>query len=133
MTNECPICLDTMENNIITTTCNHTFHKECFEHWAKYKNSCPLCRLSFYKTYSCNSYRFGLKYKIWINEDYIKMSNLFYSTKYYYNKIQKIGFNNLFFFIYYLKNNKIKFKKYIFSSSETCEHFFISVKNKITS
>ena len=49
MTHECPICLDTMDKNLITTECNHTFHKECFDIWCIYKNSCPLCRLSFYK------------------------------------------------------------------------------------
>ena len=133
MTNECPICLDIMDKNLITTECNHTFHKECFDIWCSYKNSCPLCRLSFYKTYNCFGDKFGFKYKIQINPDCVKVYNFFYKKKYYYNKIQKIGFNNIFFYIYYLKNDKIKIVKYIFNSRDECEHFFKLVKNKITS
>ena len=127
MLGECPICLDTMDNNLITTKCNHTFHKECFDLWFNYKNTCPLCRIPYYNKYKCIDYKFRLKHKIYITEHYIKFSNFLYNNKYYYNKIQKIGFSDICFFIYHLKNNKIKIQKYIFSCNEECLHFFIFI------
>jgi hypothetical protein len=29
-----------------TTTCHHTFHRKCLDHWTKEHNTCPLCRQS---------------------------------------------------------------------------------------
>ena len=132
MTYECPICLDTLKYNIVTTYCNHQFHKECIELWYKYNHNCPICRLSFYKKYKCIDSKFGLKYNICIKNEYLIFSNIFYSIKYYYHKIQKIECNNKYFIIFYFKNNKIKIKKYTFKSFELCEHFFRLIKNKLT-
>lgn len=43
---DCSICLEQLdnENDIITTKCNHKFHKECLSEWKKVNNTCPLCR-----------------------------------------------------------------------------------------
>lgn len=42
---ECPICLEDIENNKCTTTCNHTFHTECLMACSIKNNiNCPLCR-----------------------------------------------------------------------------------------
>ena len=45
---DCSICTEPMDNidNLITTDCNHTFHKDCLRRWcrAQAKNECPLCR-----------------------------------------------------------------------------------------
>ena len=49
----CSICLELIDNETITTTsCNHTFHKQCLKKWFKFDKSyhdkgwgrCPLCR-----------------------------------------------------------------------------------------
>jgi hypothetical protein len=44
-TTECPICLMTAENQVVTT-CNHVFHKNCLSHWLSQSadKSCPICR-----------------------------------------------------------------------------------------
>ena len=43
--NLCPICLETLDNNIITINCGHKFHFECLNGWKNEgKNTCPLCR-----------------------------------------------------------------------------------------
>ena len=42
---ECPICLETMDHNIITFICSHQFCKECVKKLREYKQrKCPLCR-----------------------------------------------------------------------------------------
>ncbi len=46
---DCCICLDTLNNHIITdievTQCGHMFHGTCFASWLQRgRNSCPLCR-----------------------------------------------------------------------------------------
>ena len=46
---ECPICLETVEenNNITITKCNHTFHTDCLCTSISFNNqSCPICRKS---------------------------------------------------------------------------------------
>lgn len=49
----CPICLEKLDKHvIIKTTCNHSFHYECFVNLLinnknnndNYKQNCPLCR-----------------------------------------------------------------------------------------
>ena len=45
MTNQsCPICLSDITDEIKLDRCNHSYCKECFIHWNKEKNTCPLCR-----------------------------------------------------------------------------------------
>ena len=42
---DCPICLDIIDNDIITTSCNHRFHNTCFSAWHNDGNyNCPVCR-----------------------------------------------------------------------------------------
>jgi len=45
----CPICKDALgqASTAVTTKCNHTFHKECIETWAKSVQKCPICRTNF--------------------------------------------------------------------------------------
>jgi hypothetical protein len=40
----CSICLESLQNGIINTECNHTFHKICLEKWLNLNNTCPYCR-----------------------------------------------------------------------------------------
>ena len=43
--NQCPICMETMEqNNIAILPCGHKFHFSCIFRAASNKMSCPLCR-----------------------------------------------------------------------------------------
>ncbi len=41
---DCAICLNTLNINIITLPCEHTFHISCFNTWKQYNNKCPYCR-----------------------------------------------------------------------------------------
>tara|TARA_Y100000591_G_C21851812_1_gene712201 strand:- start:2796 stop:3206 length:411 start_codon:yes stop_codon:yes gene_type:complete len=50
--NECPICYEEMdESNSIITDCNHKYHKDCLQTWAKDHNSCPICRKKLIDSY----------------------------------------------------------------------------------
>jgi len=44
----CPICKEHMDNveNIVTTDCDHTFHKNCLRTWCQSQadTKCPICR-----------------------------------------------------------------------------------------
>ena len=43
---ECTICLNSLDSveDIRTTICNHTFHKQCIQNWLRYNVTCPICR-----------------------------------------------------------------------------------------
>ena len=43
---ECPICFENLRSSkdIVTTNCNHIFHKDCLDSWLIYSNTCPCCR-----------------------------------------------------------------------------------------
>lgn len=46
---KCAICLDVINarrslRSITTLRCNHTFHKNCIDRWARLRNTCPVCR-----------------------------------------------------------------------------------------
>ena len=46
LTNEpetCCICLDDLISEIVITSCQHKYHKQCLSTWFSYKRSCPLC------------------------------------------------------------------------------------------
>ena len=48
---ECPICYESLGDDIITTICAHTFHINCMEKWEKsfpvhQEPTCPMCRSS---------------------------------------------------------------------------------------
>jgi hypothetical protein len=38
----CPICLNTTEDHVLTTSCGHTFHASCILKWKR--GTCPVCR-----------------------------------------------------------------------------------------
>lgn len=41
----CPICFDEILCKYLhTTTCRHTFHKECIITWYEQSDECPVCR-----------------------------------------------------------------------------------------
>ena len=43
--NECSICAGTMEGDMTTLECRHTFHVGCIIQWFRFHNqSCPNCR-----------------------------------------------------------------------------------------
>tara|TARA_B100001013_G_scaffold28001_1_gene15357 strand:- start:1216 stop:1611 length:396 start_codon:yes stop_codon:yes gene_type:complete len=48
-TENCLICLETLNNNILTFCCG-TFHKTCIIKTIKLNNKCPICRFN-YKDY----------------------------------------------------------------------------------
>lgn len=46
---ECVICAEDLRNNhnhpnVIITSCNHYFHKDCLSLWCEKKHNCPICR-----------------------------------------------------------------------------------------
>ncbi|VDN05369.1 unnamed protein product [Thelazia callipaeda] len=40
----CAVCLERMDDSVLTILCNHTFHAGCLEQWAD--TTCPVCRQS---------------------------------------------------------------------------------------
>lgn len=40
---ECPICLESLNEPFMATHCGHSFCKECIEKSMKKKNDCPVC------------------------------------------------------------------------------------------
>jgi hypothetical protein len=47
---DCAICLSCSENDIVSLSCDHRFHKKCIEKWMKMSHewgpTCPNCRLN---------------------------------------------------------------------------------------
>jgi hypothetical protein len=47
-TEDCPICLDTIATDQVTTHCGHTFHRACLEQNIQHHSTkCPMCRHQF--------------------------------------------------------------------------------------
>jgi hypothetical protein len=46
-TNECAICLDSMNAQTLTISCGHTYHSNCLLNWFEYNMTCPVCRTQF--------------------------------------------------------------------------------------
>lgn len=40
----CAVCLESMDEGMVRTSCGHEFHKTCMTAWAVQSASCPLCR-----------------------------------------------------------------------------------------
>jgi BRCA1-associated protein len=38
----CPVCLEKLDDSILTILCNHSFHTHCLSQWED--SSCPVCR-----------------------------------------------------------------------------------------
>lgn len=47
LTNECSICFNKLNKNIVITSCNHQYHANCLSKWIVKNNGkiiyCPLC------------------------------------------------------------------------------------------
>lgn len=43
---DCPICLDTSEEEWSELRCRHKFHYNCIKPWIDSSNTCPICRVS---------------------------------------------------------------------------------------
>ncbi|KAJ4952458.1 hypothetical protein NE237_029290 [Protea cynaroides] len=54
---DCPICLEEAEDEtdadteetiswLLVPECNHRFHEPCLNRWLKFKQTCPLCRVT---------------------------------------------------------------------------------------
>ena len=51
-TYECAICLDVVEDELITLNkCKHQYHKSCIKCWYVKSNTCPLCRMEIIDIY----------------------------------------------------------------------------------
>ena len=42
--NRCSICLEDLNDDIMTTSCGHTFHNNCINEWKNHASTCPICR-----------------------------------------------------------------------------------------
>ena len=43
--NECPVCLDIIDDDLVACPTGHHFHRECAQRWARHQSStCPTCR-----------------------------------------------------------------------------------------
>lgn len=38
----CAVCLEKLDDNVVTVLCNHSFHSHCLQQWAD--TTCPVCR-----------------------------------------------------------------------------------------
>lgn len=52
---ECPICYNSLNNNISKLRCGHNFHYSCLSEWISYDGkTCPLCRANIKECKDCN-------------------------------------------------------------------------------
>jgi len=71
--NECSICLEYLNDNIIVTECNHIYHTKCLYSWFFRHYDCPECRTKLIfpnKKYYC---AFCDKYFYRSNKKYHKL------------------------------------------------------------
>jgi hypothetical protein len=59
----CPICYENISDNNYKTICNHNFHKDCFNNWLVYNQSCPLCRTIIINTTLETNKLYYVKYR----------------------------------------------------------------------
>lgn len=52
---QCPICFESMTENLIAACCSHLFHSACLNTWLEQKKTCPVCRVDI-KLDSCHSF-----------------------------------------------------------------------------
>lgn len=48
-TNTCPICLEELSDNKMTTSCGHMFHQKCIDEWENHSTTCPVCRTEIFE------------------------------------------------------------------------------------
>lgn len=46
---ECPICLETCQEDFKSSCCKKSFHKNCYDKCLNINNTCPTCRTVFVK------------------------------------------------------------------------------------
>jgi hypothetical protein len=51
----CSICYETLDTNVIETSCEHRFHKNCIDEWLSQQQTCPLCRECLTVCDACNN------------------------------------------------------------------------------
>ena len=130
---ECPICLDTMNNiqNITTLKCNHIYHTICLNLWLDRKQICPLCRKNVMDEFKCKDFKYNLfNFKIKVEVDRLCIKSYFKTIYIYYKNIYKIGHANEVIIIYFKKNNKNIIKKYRLPNESWCNTLFIDIKTK---
>ena len=49
---ECPVCLESLDDNALVLPCCHGFHRPCIERWLRVKAECPVCRWTLPPTLS---------------------------------------------------------------------------------
>ena len=48
-TTTCPICLEELTDNEMTTSCGHMFHQKCIDEWENHSTTCPVCRTHIFE------------------------------------------------------------------------------------
>lgn len=92
---DCPICLDKIQNKV-TTSCNHSFCKRCLRRWTTHENTCPTCRekIPWMRCYKGRLATFiGWKGKQDIHE---MAENGFFSISDVYDAVQCVYCNTVF-------------------------------------
>ncbi|KXS94170.1 hypothetical protein AC578_1514 [Pseudocercospora eumusae] len=75
---ECPICYEKIESSF-TTSCNHTFCRQCLKHWLRTSTTCPNCRAALCRRSSSLYLQLALQgYRHYeLDEDFFSPGNLF--------------------------------------------------------
>jgi len=130
---ECPICLEPIENekDSVTLKCNHRYHKICLNMWLDRKPICPLCRMEVINVFKCKDYKYNFfNYKIKLEYDRLCIKGFFKKKYINYKNISKIGYIKEAIFIFYIENKTHYIRKYRLSDEITCKNLFTSIKNK---
>ena len=116
---QCSICLEDNPDYTLSM-CGHKFHRECIEEWLSIKPECPLCRRSCITRFSYYYiYKIFKKGEITIsNHSILLKQNKFFRGRcrlayknIRFTDIKKLEYNPYYFSVFYIKNNRIKFKK----------------------
>ena len=107
--NECPICYEEMdESNSIITNCNHKYHKDCLNVWAKKHNSCPICRKKLIDSYIIDEGTFLQQLEDTENNLRELQDNYNLLKRFIYNYIQNQRHKE-----YLRKQRRLRIRKYI--------------------
>lgn len=136
---DCVICLDSGcedDKNMITTPCNHKFHKECIMKWCNVKTTCPMCRECLVNIYEVKY--IGNRMFLEILDNSIKLYNKNKQIYLYYTGIKYIKYNKDYNLTLEVKSkllndknaDKLEFIK-IYSNNESLINIFKKLKNKL--
>jgi hypothetical protein len=59
----CSICLETPQDSVKLSSCEHKFCYKCILQWSKQENTCPNCKRRFYKIMQITRMKSGNKQK----------------------------------------------------------------------